>query len=90
MSEHTPGPWEVQGDLVVRPDGYSVAECQAQEVDGQYYANARLIAAAPDLLEALGQCLEVMDEYHVNHDPAFSNATAAIAKAKGERGSDDT
>ena len=59
---------------------------QAQDggIHGLSEANARLIAAAPDLLEALEQCLEVMDEHHVNHDPAFSNATTAIAKATGE------
>ena len=50
-------------------------------------ANARLIAAAPELLEALRELLE--DTQHANHDCGdlsycpVSKARAAIAKATG-------
>lgn len=58
MTGHTPGPWYVNGDTfdVERMDGSFigskriVARCATG--DGAM-ANARLIAAAPDLLKAL-------------------------------------
>ena len=53
------------------PDGYVI---------GQNEANARLIAAAPDLLEALQGVLRVADRATVE----FDAARAAIAKATGE------
>lgn len=42
-------------------------------------ANARLIAAAPDLLEALEEIVTISDR---DHD-AWERARAAVAKAKG-------
>ena len=65
MSKHTPGPWEVQRDSHLRfyitqpsdtPDRVSgfYAEVRRFTPDiDQVKANAHLIAAAPDLLEAL-------------------------------------
>ena len=85
MSKHTPGPWIVTGfdkefkdQINIQDDerGYYVAaaiSCQAQE------ANARLIAAAPELLEALKN---FVDGCSVSVD-AFAVARAAIAKATG-------
>lgn len=57
MSEPTPGPWQAQEDLDVlafKPDGTVlcvVATAWGLTVD-EAVANARLIAAAPDLLRA--------------------------------------
>lgn len=64
MSTHTPGPWFVTGQMTkyieARISGgliQEVAACGPTEADGGYgdqqRANAALIAAAPDLLEAL-------------------------------------
>ena len=62
MATHTPGPWnyERSGDgkrisvglgLVEGPNGYDVAEVYSDDCDGDVaMANARLIAASPDLL----------------------------------------
>jgi hypothetical protein len=48
-------------------------------------ANASLIAAAPDLLEALEVMTERQSLYSGGHDDgAITKARAAIAKAKGE------
>lgn len=47
-------------------------------------ANASLIAAASDLLEALIECLEC--EFAVTDKAAIAKAEAAIAKATGGRG----
>jgi len=65
-TKHTPGPWHV-GDLaapnlagrnalVYAPSGYAVADAKIFHCKfgvPEMEANARLIAAAPDLLEAL-------------------------------------
>ena len=54
----------------------------ACETDAQTIATARLIAAAPDLLEALKGVLRVADRKTVE----FDAARAAIAKAEGSCG----
>jgi hypothetical protein len=55
-TNHTPGPWAVD-NLTVRWGSYFVADCVVADCDigrqGECQANARLIAAAPDLLAAL-------------------------------------
>ena len=62
-------------------------------------ANARLIAAAPELLEAARECLNIMQYYHKSieghldscenpeccgHCKAANATRAAIAKAEGQ------
>ena len=73
---HTPGPWSFRGC----EGGWAIDfnEDQEQVVDFVYEeADARLIAAAPDLLEAL-ECLLKAD-----HDDVRAMARAAISKARG-------
>lgn len=94
--KHTPGPWEWQGcelycTLQDAPYyGYGEVICPTVKC-GQYCqggsvalgiseADARLIAAAPDLLEAL----EELCSCDVLTQDLWDNARAAIAKAKGE------
>ena len=81
MSEktmHTPGPW------VVTRGSWS-KDCNAQyELEGVKVlqaADARLIAAAPDLLEALQDALFLLWPY----TEEAKKAVAAIAKATGEK-----
>lgn len=55
-TSHTHGPWSCGSSLrVTCPLGNGVADCNAStgKSDDEKSANARLIAAAPDLLEAL-------------------------------------
>jgi len=58
-TQFTPGPWRVNGDSIVGPFGNTIAECFGYSVratsadqkrQGGREANARLIAAAPELL----------------------------------------
>ncbi len=57
---HTPGPWHTgtgKAEIIVyATDGYAVADAKVyhgRHAEGEAEANARLIAAAPDLLAAL-------------------------------------
>jgi len=81
VSDHTPGPWELSYLTVKTDDGFYVADCDKSLLipPAQMLANARLIAAAPDLLEALEMCVKVAGRKTVE----FDAARAAIAKAKG-------
>jgi hypothetical protein len=104
MSAHTPGPWtDESGDGskwgVFDADGRAVALAQqivSLRVDvyqAERTANARLIAAAPDLLKHLRELVEIVDaaisagDWKVDGccDPSLSLdwARAAIAKAEG-------
>ena len=76
-SKHTPGPWLRMG----RSIGVGAGEIATvwELLDGRAIANARLIAAAPDLLDAL---VMMLDAYEI---PAVRDrARAAIAKATGD------
>tara|TARA_S200002703_G_scaffold33276_1_gene28818 strand:+ start:3348 stop:3626 length:279 start_codon:yes stop_codon:yes gene_type:complete len=89
---HTPGPWSRVANsiksrkadcVVVRLPAYT--DCSGDETPEQlerWDADARLIAAAPELLEALE---ELADQYqYINQfDSFYEQARAAIAKAKG-------
>ena len=86
MTTHTPGPWHVEsGDEVRAADGWEVAYiygASRQRVDWE--ANARLIAAAPELLEALEAITANASWADWRDLDQILNARAAIAKAKGE------
>lgn len=68
-AKHTPGPWEIDGEYVQQADQTGVAICDVMNMDeggdkGWYrgpvtQANARLIAAAPELLEALEEAVDL-------------------------------
>lgn len=95
-TQHTPGPWEVvhaEYGIVVRTESptktkYGASRYAAiggfdrNEPDqlAEAQANARLIAAAPDLLEALLFVLK----YESMGAVTEATARAAIAKATGE------
>lgn len=89
-ASHTPGPWGICPSFGGNPDAFSISVVGDDRLIATAWdrtpfdeanpaeANARLIAAAPELLEALeylvslggGDCLDI--------------ARAAIAKARGE------
>lgn len=98
MTEHTPGPWEAYKTSPTDSHGWGVAAgsrgCITCSV--AHEADARLIAAAPDLLAALeawGQAVTSADGRLLTFFPgivenavaeAHDAARAAIAKARGE------
>ena len=92
-SDHTPGPWQLHKSddtLVIGTDGREVAEACGDYTEEAEWprmeANARLIAAAPELLAALkraeshfGMLPSGMDE----PGSVMAEIRAAIAKAEG-------
>jgi hypothetical protein len=93
---HTPGPWLFCDDngpdrniwagttVIATTDGDSVA-CETAN------ANARLIAAAPELLSALKLCLYTLKQmlsdgyfHYIGAEHEIENATNAINKAEGK------
>ena len=87
MTAHTPGPWRVgdAGATVFGPaNGNPAPETIARMAPRkQYKANARLIAAAPELLEALRSIAESYPTTEEGETLA-AIARAAIAAATGE------
>lgn len=93
MSGHTPGPWFIKLSVVsknrciyssgVRDEhgGYGIGEAWDLNGNPENAANARLIAAAPDLLEALVKLVAIYDDEFGIVAPEMNAAIAAIAKA---------
>lgn len=82
MSKHTPGPWFYAESEVGTPfvDSESVGDLSAVALPlDEQKANAHLIAAAPDLLEALEDLLPWLEDARM-----ADGARAAIAKARGQ------
>ena len=87
---HTPGPWKIEGHEVFGAEGQEfVLIFDPKTETGR--SNARLIAAAPDLLEALEGllplCESLAGQAHPKEqrdDCRACRARAAIAKARGE------
>jgi hypothetical protein len=115
-ANHTPGPWIIgsaEGRVLSHWEGigyWEIANATITDFRGdsgaRYFAggtqeaNARLIAAAPNLLEALEELTEIIDKagllnlsngvqlgptaWYVKATERMDYARAAIAKAKGE------
>jgi hypothetical protein len=104
---HTPGPWKIgrygdvchgDGEWTGVPFVYGIAEGQTNHADPEVIANTRLIASAPDLLEALKETWRVLDaagllnlsngvqlgqtSWYVKANDAREQSRAAIAKAE--------
>ncbi len=89
MAEHTPGPWWVAGKGTIRCGVKGTAS--EGWIGGVHFrnrsANARLIAAAPELLEALTWAVDHFDGNTRCNAEQEQNCIeicrAAIAKARG-------
>ena len=84
---YTPGPWKHRPSIfggkhryvqIGRDENYTTCELLP--------ADARLISAAPDLYEALQQIVDAADGTGWDQlDATFTQARAALKKARGER-----
>ena len=98
---HTPGPWLTQWGAAQGGDGHHIIDTKDMgelsriavvlfhdDAEGETASNARLIAAAPELLEALiaitNQLERVGDDRPHKDGQFIEDARAAIAKATGE------
>ena len=98
MSQHTPGPWFHAGNGDIYTVDASTGKtadvaCSYLRIDNKCDANARLIAAAPDLLEALqglhcvceialaGKQGQQHDNFETRHG-SFVNASSAMESAE--------
>lgn len=90
-AQHTPGPWKATAFSVVEAnpripgETQTICEMASPWNTENYRANARLIAAAPELLEALQELEKVESSPHseTKRFLAREQARAAIAKAQG-------
>lgn len=96
MTKHTPGPWTVEAehlgtnrDFVIEAPEFGIIADIGGGPEVNRRANANLIAAAPELLDACELMLAVYAPLFFPAEPkdAFSiavlKARAAIAKAQG-------
>lgn len=86
MSKHTPGPWRTSYDRRERKhsvvgDGMWFAKISWTVISDRNEADAKLIAAAPDLLDALKAAVAQLERH--GFDGLSSGANAAISKAEG-------
>ncbi len=86
---HTAGPWTADLDgEIIGPGGQSIAMVLLNE---QGAANARLIAAAPELVAALRELIVASDAYDESAaadrriKTALDRARAILAKAEGRQ-----
>lgn len=107
MNKFTPGKWDVsvnRKNLVIGPRGHALADCKFSRsttnrqlpTESECIANARLIAAAPEMYEALCAALPLLEfavetrgdsdsDYEFPARSALDAVRAAITKATGER-----
>lgn len=92
MTQHTPGPWQIEKDGVSStnaPDDGDIicdAPIYAEHSMKRWEANARLIAAAPDLLAALQAIVMAWDSPKERAALSYAHletAKNAIARAEG-------
>jgi len=92
-AQYTPGPWKTvvypeEGWIDIEaPDGTCIIGDLGIRNDEYLEANANLIAAAPDLLEALEDMVRIFDRGLPSEcigRRTCDNAIKVIAKAKGE------
>lgn len=83
MNKHTPGPWEAIPSAQLRENGMvHVTRDNGSVVASAWEdADARLTAAAPDLLAALQLMIVAYEHEASPENPALLQARAAFAKA---------
>jgi hypothetical protein len=96
QTAHTPGPWRVMVSItgkgselhIISETRIHLASAGWLEGSAEERANARLIAAAPELLECLQECIEWIDDEQrgvkeLRRPGSIMRARKVIAKALG-------
>jgi hypothetical protein len=78
-----PFPGRVDGDSQRHACLYADFPSSFNKNDNELLSNARLISAAPELLDALVDCVSLMSACWNEDNPETIKARAAIAKATG-------
>ena len=84
-----PGKWTAEEQLVSSNTGVGDIVCMAPEFLASrehWPANARLIAAAPELVEALQEAVELLDYYWGRQESPLGNALAKARAALEKAG----
>ena len=86
---HTPGPWHTENyagehRIIGPPNGYAYVVARIQKAGSSVKANAALISAAPELLEACKMIIAINDcGCHITNNE-IKKIKQAISKAQGE------
>lgn len=90
MSAHTPGPWMVNGHAIEQELGTTVVAFMADRDNDNWENDARLIRAAPEMLEAMREFVGAWEggarrglDLMRALERARASAISAIAKAEG-------
>lgn len=86
MTKHTSGPWQLEGfNIRISDKSYYLLNNQASLSAGELRANSNLIAAAPELLEALKMASDFLNYGEAMHSSklVYDIIEVAIAKAEG-------
>lgn len=98
-AQHTPGPWTWTEDADADPEengcamelhreGFNVGDADSILYHGADWriteANARLIAAAPQMFDCLTGVLEQLEDWGSGGGPLAQEVRAAIARATGQ------
>jgi hypothetical protein len=92
MTQHTPGPWEAKHldrfhMIINEPTGGSIARtllplpAHADDIPEIIEGNARIMAAAPELLASVRELLDIVRVARPEGSEAIDRAEAAIVKA---------
>lgn len=88
------GPWYVDGAHIRDANGYALASVPHTLGDDSDRANAQLMAAAPDLVDALRLLLGAVNSRYTPETIAYEGITdqaaAAIALAVGDKAEEPT
>ena len=88
---YTKGPWTAHGTEITHEGfGYEYPVARANNLiipDAECEANARLIAAAPEILEACQRLCDALafDGVEEQFEDLYNDAVTLIAKAEGEK-----
>lgn len=95
-NKHTPGPWEIEDDMVSdafqiwAKEGGHICEIEAPpETKEKYRPNALLICAAPELLEACRFAAQALAGVDLIENAALPKLIEAIHAATGSTDADD-